>query len=396
MSDLQLALLALGAVFVAAVAGYNAWQERRARRRAEAAFAGGHADALLGAGAERREPVLGALPDEAVPDPALGAIDEVMEPVAGGAAVPAGAAAASSVVSNRIDTLALVLADEPVTRAQIEPLLDALQSHATPVNVEGLVDELWTPVEESARDSWRELRVGLQLASRWWPEAPDAAAWTDFARSAPGVTSRPDLADVPWLSQPWIEAQSPQALAGRWSRIEQLVAGVAAVGLVGLTAAQAADAYRVGSDAAMLSAELDRVRATAAPTLAARDKALATLGEIQALSRNLQGVQPIAVLRHLAEVLPAKGVTLREFDLSGMTLRLGLDLAPEVQRSAIVKDLQSGGWFAGVAEARDGGNRAGLTFEMRLNALQPPVVAPRAARVASAPGIASPTPKGAP
>ncbi|PWB64340.1 MAG: cell division protein, partial [Betaproteobacteria bacterium] len=45
MSDLQLALIALGAVFVAGVAGYNALQERRARRRAEAAFRGGHPDA---------------------------------------------------------------------------------------------------------------------------------------------------------------------------------------------------------------------------------------------------------------------------------------------------------------------------------------------------------------
>ncbi len=195
MSDLQLALLALGAAFVAAVAGYNAWQERRAKRRAEAAFAGGHADALLDPVAERREPVLGALPGEAAPDPALGAIDEVMAPLAGEEPAPAGAAAPSSVVSGRIDTLALVLADEPVTRAQIDPLLDALQSHATPVNVEGLVDELWTPVEESARDSWRELRAGLQLASRAGPVAEEEiAAFNEtvagFAASINAVSQR--------------------------------------------------------------------------------------------------------------------------------------------------------------------------------------------------------------
>ena len=31
-------------------------------------------------------------------------------------------------ISSRIDTIALVLADEPVTRERVEPLLDALES----------------------------------------------------------------------------------------------------------------------------------------------------------------------------------------------------------------------------------------------------------------------------
>ena len=68
MSDLQLALIALGAALVAAVAGYNALQERRARRRAEAAFRGGHPDALMDSVGERRDPVLGVLPPEAEGD----------------------------------------------------------------------------------------------------------------------------------------------------------------------------------------------------------------------------------------------------------------------------------------------------------------------------------------
>ncbi len=80
MSDLQLALIVLGAVFVAAVAGYNVLQERRARRRAEAAFRGTHSDALLDPVDTRREPVLGALPGDVRDDPALGALDEVIEP----------------------------------------------------------------------------------------------------------------------------------------------------------------------------------------------------------------------------------------------------------------------------------------------------------------------------
>ena len=56
MTDLQLGLLAIGALAVIAVVLYNRWQERVARRDAEQAFGSGHADVLLGA--ERREPAL--------------------------------------------------------------------------------------------------------------------------------------------------------------------------------------------------------------------------------------------------------------------------------------------------------------------------------------------------
>jgi len=55
MTDLQLGLLVIGAVAVAAVLIYNRWQERGARREAERAFGSGHADVLL---PERREPTL--------------------------------------------------------------------------------------------------------------------------------------------------------------------------------------------------------------------------------------------------------------------------------------------------------------------------------------------------
>ena len=185
MSDLQLALIALGAALVAAVAGYNVLQERRARRRAEAAFRGAHPDALLDPVEARLEPVLGELPADDRQDPSLGALDEVIAPAGPGG--PAAGAAPGSVISPRIDTVAMVLADQPVTRAQVGPLLDALEAHATPVHVERLVDEQWTPVEDSPRDSWRELRVALQLASRAGPVAEEEIA--AFNETVPGFAA---------------------------------------------------------------------------------------------------------------------------------------------------------------------------------------------------------------
>ena len=206
MSDLQLSLLALGVVCVAAVAGYNVVQERRARRRAEAAFRGGHPDALLDPAVERREPVLGELPEDARTEPALGALAAVEEEsvVEAGAGVPAAQAVAppsSAVLSSRVDTIALVLADEPITRAQLEPLLDALQPHATPVHVEGLVGDQWLPVEETPAESWRELRAGLQLASRAGPVAEEEVAAfnetvANFAAATNAVSQRESPAEA--------------------------------------------------------------------------------------------------------------------------------------------------------------------------------------------------------
>jgi hypothetical protein len=194
MSDLQLALVALGAVFVAAVAGYNALAERRARRRAEASFRSAHPDALLDPSTGRREPVIGDIPSGAAGDASLAGLEEERAPAADSAQAEATGEGAA-VLSSRIDTVALVLADEPLARAEVEPLLNALQAHATPVQVEGLVDEQWIPVELSPRDAWRELRAGLQLASRAGPVSEEEiAAFNEtvagFAASINAVSQR--------------------------------------------------------------------------------------------------------------------------------------------------------------------------------------------------------------
>ena len=56
MSDLQIGLLAVGALVVVGVLAYNGLQERQARRAAERAFGASHADVLMAEGAARKEP----------------------------------------------------------------------------------------------------------------------------------------------------------------------------------------------------------------------------------------------------------------------------------------------------------------------------------------------------
>jgi FtsZ-interacting cell division protein ZipA len=74
MSDLQISLLAAGAVVVAGVYLFNVWQERQFRRRSEQAFARKHEDVLLQgaatqekAAAERVEPKLEVTAPSATP-----------------------------------------------------------------------------------------------------------------------------------------------------------------------------------------------------------------------------------------------------------------------------------------------------------------------------------------
>ncbi len=66
MTDLQIGLLVIGAVAVAAVLLYNRRQERSVRREAERAFGSRHAD-ILAAAPERREPTIGPPPGPAAP-----------------------------------------------------------------------------------------------------------------------------------------------------------------------------------------------------------------------------------------------------------------------------------------------------------------------------------------
>lgn len=191
MSDLQLGLLAGGGVLIALVLAYNIWQERRARRGAEKAFDSAAPDALMQTARERREPTLGLPPSDLVEaaerEPRASPVMAPEELEA-----PGGPAAQ---VSSRIDTVALILADDPVMSEQLEPLLDALQSHTTPVHIEGIVDEQWHPVESAPRRSWRELRVGLQLASRSGPLGEEEierfnAAIAEFAAAVGAVSQR--------------------------------------------------------------------------------------------------------------------------------------------------------------------------------------------------------------
>ena len=163
MTDLRYALIAFGVVLVVAVLIYNVVAEKRARAKAERAFGDRPPDALFDAPGGRREPTIGAIPP-GEPAAAATPLDRTLPPTSAEDLEAELAPAAQ--ISSRIDTVAVVLADDPIMAEQLDPLMAALETHKNPTHVEGIVDEQWHPVDSSPRRSWRELRVGLQLSSR--------------------------------------------------------------------------------------------------------------------------------------------------------------------------------------------------------------------------------------
>ena len=72
MTDFQMSLIAAGGVFVVGVITYNKWQEYKARKSVERAFASDHDDVLMrdgeaAPGADRHEPVLDTALEEKAP-----------------------------------------------------------------------------------------------------------------------------------------------------------------------------------------------------------------------------------------------------------------------------------------------------------------------------------------
>ncbi len=235
--------------------------------------------------------------------------------------------------------------------------------------------------------------AGFPVLSRWWPERPDEAEWASFARGASPTANVPALPTtidpVAWQRRPWFDCQGLDALASPLSRIEVLAAAAAVACLVALTAGQASQTLGLVRLIDARKTDIEQIRSAAAPLLTARDSALSASAEADTLAQGLAGVQPIEVLRHLGEVLPPKGVTLKQFELTDRVLRLGLELAPEVQRSEVVKELQAGGWLSGVTELPAAQGHTWVTFEMRLTSLNPPLAAARMASAASVPGSAA-------
>lgn len=233
-------------------------------------------------------------------------------------------------------------------------------------------------------------RAGLLVASQWWADTAPEAELRAFLRShaGPGTTPTelPATSDPGWRKRPWLRVTHPEkAGESAWAGLRLAYLGTAC--LLALWAGMEARAWVVASQkvAALQTQEADLLERLK-PMLADRDQAEQVAAKANRLTLALSGHPPLVVLEQVVAGLPAQGVQLQELNLEGRRLRLVLNLAPDVSRAAIVRQLQASGFFSEVTEAR-GVTASSVVFEMAL-----PSPGASTAPTASAPAGAAPGP----
>jgi len=172
MTDFQMSLIAAGGVFIVAVISYNKWQEYKARKSVERAFATDHDDVLMrteGVPVARQEPMLdlGATP---------GATEPMLEPASAPAITPATSyAAADSAPVEPVDattnmTIATPAPTPPSELADrlVDPLIDCL----IPLSLEGAVrgDKILPVLQTLRLVGTKPIHyIGLAVSGDWEP-----------------------------------------------------------------------------------------------------------------------------------------------------------------------------------------------------------------------------------
>lgn len=221
---------------------------------------------------------------------------------------------------------------------------------------------------------WRD---GLLRASRWWAEPLTTQDWQEFmhlsgaGRAADDALPQPQEAAL--AASAWARHYPLHATSDGADGTEQRLVFVGALALAlttGLLAHQLWDARQQGR---ALARQIADVKAATAPVLGARDATMAAVNEVEKLAAWFALPLPVDVIGYLHDALGRSGVQVKDLDLEGDKLRLGLQLAPSATRAGIVRDLQAGGWFVDVAEVRADNARGLLTMDMRIVGLRPPV-----------------------
>ncbi len=163
MKDLQISLLVIGAVVVAAVWGFNLWQERQLRRRTEKAFAREHRDVLLeGSGGKSMERVEPSMNGDSQPAVVADPKSLVQQ------AVPqARPPAVASAIDPVIDFVVEVSLPEPAMGDELyDHLCALLAAYGKGVMVAGFNEVGGEWLDASAGGSFMRLRYALQISDR--------------------------------------------------------------------------------------------------------------------------------------------------------------------------------------------------------------------------------------
>ncbi len=160
MSELQLALLAIGILLIVAVFAYNKWQESRYRRIAEDGLKSAPSDVLLHSSART-----GPAAERTRIEPSLSvASAPASDAVAQAADDGPAAARQAGVLSEAIDFIVPLESPAGVPGSLLTETASVLGRFGTRARMEGSGPQGWTSVLPDA--SYTRMRAGLQLADR--------------------------------------------------------------------------------------------------------------------------------------------------------------------------------------------------------------------------------------
>lgn len=237
---------------------------------------------------------------------------------------------------------------------------------------------------------------GALKASRWWAAPLSAKDWQEFCRSAGlhagEAQSLPSVQSLAITSKAWARHQGLDGDSDGLQRTELRIAFSGGVAIAVVAGALAQQWWSAEQEGRSIERQMAEIKTTAGEVLAARDQTMAALDDVQKLATWFAQPLPVDVIGQLHESLGRSGIQVKELELEGQKLRLGLQLSPQSTRAGIVRDLQAGGWFTDVTEVRADNVRSMLTMDMRIQGDRPPAT-PAAAPPAAAPqAAASPAP----
>lgn len=119
----------------------------------------------------------------------------------------------------------------------------------------------------------RAWRQGALYASSWWPQAPDALAWTAFCRGASlAPHEAPEIQRLPWRDNPWTAVRGT-SLRDTLSQYQRLAMPVAAALILLVAAYQAGSILHLKWARMQLDAEIAESSQKVSDILAARNRA---------------------------------------------------------------------------------------------------------------------------
>lgn len=190
MNELQISLLAIGGAIVAGIYGFNRWQERKLKRRAEEVFKSDHDDVLLDEPRSeapepvverpgRIEPTFGGDEPSFTPEPVeepvysepsaeseAAPLPEEPAPVA---AMPPAEPKMGAATAGEIDYIARLQAQSPIAAASLGDAMRASATFGKPVSWRGLNSRsgTWEDVAQAGpEETFSELAIALQLVDR--------------------------------------------------------------------------------------------------------------------------------------------------------------------------------------------------------------------------------------